>query len=349
MDQLSAKSQILCVASFHDLVSSPFDAGINAFCWKRELAGDLSESVDRIKLNENLETVSEQELNELEVSEQGKLVRETFAAAVSRKTISLIISLLIFSCSNHQDKKLENGIPCEDPTIPIKVFSSSISSSKYIGQEFPTCFESAFSDSTVLVAKTECGTNFYSFQTINIGKINIESGKIIACDPIVLRDAVAFMDVFPTGYFDVQLAITQDSSRNGRVAFSRILFSNEPVYQWKYAVRDNQRGISVIDTTVFLDCHPVDGGQGLFIDRIAAEKFNLLDQKEWSKAFSNSKWYKSDFFGSIHKFENYSLATFATGHGDGCYGSFIGLDRSGNICRLLTDFQMVIWWKRGSA
>ncbi len=265
------------------------------------------------------------------------------------KIISVLVSLLIFSCSNHQDKKLENGIPCEDPTIPIKVFSSSISSSKYKGQEFPTCFEAAFSDSTILEVKTECGTNNYSFQTLNIGKLKIESGKIIACDPIVLRDAISFTDVFPTGDFDVQLAITQDSSKNGRVAFSRILFSNEPVYKWSYAVRDNQQGISVVDTAVFLDCYGVDGGQGVFIDEIAAKKFNLMGQSEWRKAFSNSKWYKSDFFGSLHKFEDHSLAAFETGHGDGCYGSFIGFDKSGNICRLLTDFQIVLWWKRGNA
>lgn len=264
------------------------------------------------------------------------------------KTISLIISLLVFSCNNLKNKKLENGIPCEDPTIPITVFSSTISTSKYIGEEFPSCFEAAFFDSTGLTVKTDCGTKKYSFKTLNIGKIKIESGKVITCDPIFLRDAVPFTDIFPIGDFDVQLAITQDSSKNGRVAYSRILFSKEPVFKWTYAVSNNQKGISVVDTTVFLDCYGVDGGRGLFIDEIAAEKFNLLGQTEWNKAFTQSKWYKSDFFGCLHKFENCSLAAFGTGNGDGCYGSFIGLDKSGNICRLLTDFQIVIWWKRSS-
>jgi hypothetical protein len=265
------------------------------------------------------------------------------------KIISLIIPFLLLACDNKQEKKLVGGIPCEDPSIPVAVFSSSISSSKYVGQEFPTCFEAAFSDSTILSVQTQCDKKTYLFRTLNIGKIKIESGKIIACDPIVLHDATAFTDEFPIGDFDVQLAITQDSCGNGRVAFSRILFSNVPVHKWVYAVRDNQIGRSVIDTIVFLDCYGVDAGQGLFIDKIASEKFNLMGQSEWTKAFSNSKSLKPDYFGSMHKFENYSLATFGTGYGDGCYGSFIGFDKTGNICRLLTDFQIIIWWKRGSA
>ncbi len=70
-----ADNQVLFVTSFHHLISTPFIGEINAICWKRELAGDFSEIVDRVKLNENLETVSEQELNDLDLSEQGQLAR----------------------------------------------------------------------------------------------------------------------------------------------------------------------------------------------------------------------------------------------------------------------------------
>lgn len=278
--------------------------------------------------------------------EKADICMETVSQSLIKKIIPLIVSLLFFSCNHLPDKKVENGIPCEDPTIPVTVFSSSISSSNYKGHEFPACFEAAFSDSSTLAVKTECGTTTYSFQTLNLGKIRIESGKIIACDPIVLSDAVAFTNLFPTGDFDVQLSVTQDSSQSGRVAYSRILFSNAPVNKWVYVVRDNQREVSIRDTIVFLDCSGADAGQALYIDTVARAKFNLMGESEWTKAFSHQKWYDLDFYGTIHKFESHSLAAFGTGHGDGCYGSFIGFDVAGNICRLLTDFQIIIWWKQ---
>jgi hypothetical protein len=49
--------------------------------------------------------------------------------------------------------------------------------------------------------------------------------------------------------------------------------------------------------------------------------------------------------GYIYSFEGYNLATFSTGYGNGCYATFIGFDKKGNICQLLTDFGLIQWWK----
>ena len=72
----SASNQILQVSNFHDLVSTPFQGDMNAICWNRELAGDFSEIVKQVDLNENLATLDEEELRELKLSEQGQLARE---------------------------------------------------------------------------------------------------------------------------------------------------------------------------------------------------------------------------------------------------------------------------------
>ncbi len=34
------------------------------------------------------------------------------------------------------------------------------------------------------------------------------------------------------------------------------------------------------------------------------------------------------------------LATFTTGYGDGCYATYIGFDKEGHACQLLTDFEL---------
>lgn len=71
------KSQIHQVTNFQNLVSTPFHGEMNAICWKRELAGDFSEIIQKVKLNEeNIVVLDEDDLLELKLSEQGQLARE---------------------------------------------------------------------------------------------------------------------------------------------------------------------------------------------------------------------------------------------------------------------------------
>ena len=75
IDLSSAENAILCVTNFQDLVSTPFYGEMNAICWTRELTGDFSEIVKKIKLTENIATVEQEELRELQLSESGQLAR----------------------------------------------------------------------------------------------------------------------------------------------------------------------------------------------------------------------------------------------------------------------------------
>ena len=71
-----AENQIQYVTNFQDLVSTPFQGEINAICWTRKLTGDFSEIVKKVALNENITVIDEEELRELQLSEQGQLARE---------------------------------------------------------------------------------------------------------------------------------------------------------------------------------------------------------------------------------------------------------------------------------
>lgn len=71
-----AENQIHRVASFQDLVSTPFQGEVNAICWSRQLAGDFAEIVNKVELNENIAELNEEQLWALELSEQGQLARE---------------------------------------------------------------------------------------------------------------------------------------------------------------------------------------------------------------------------------------------------------------------------------
>ena len=73
----NSKNQIQNVNSFQDLIATPFQEQTNAICWNRQLIGDFSEIVKKVELKENIVTLDEEELLELQLSEQGQLARET--------------------------------------------------------------------------------------------------------------------------------------------------------------------------------------------------------------------------------------------------------------------------------
>jgi hypothetical protein len=76
IDLTQAEHQIHRVTHFQDLVSTPFHGEINAICWTRELIGDFSEIVNKVELQEDITVLDEEELRELQLSEQGQLARE---------------------------------------------------------------------------------------------------------------------------------------------------------------------------------------------------------------------------------------------------------------------------------
>ena len=65
-----------CVTNFQDLISTPFHGAMNAVCWTRKLTGDFFEIVNKVALNENIAVLDEEELRQLQLSEQGQLARE---------------------------------------------------------------------------------------------------------------------------------------------------------------------------------------------------------------------------------------------------------------------------------
>jgi len=71
-----AENQIQTVTNFQNLVSTPFHGDINAICWTRKLTADFSELVKMLELYGNITVIDQEDLLELELSEQGNLARE---------------------------------------------------------------------------------------------------------------------------------------------------------------------------------------------------------------------------------------------------------------------------------
>lgn len=207
-------------------------------------------------------------------------------------------------------------------------------------EKFPVIFETAFIDNT----KAKEANSEIEFKKKFIGNLKISSGKIIACDPLVLFENEPFNTQFPVGVFPVELSIAQIKT-DQRVAFARILFSDERVARWDYALLKGQDPTMLKKGEIF--GYGVDSGTGAFMDMEAHNSLskamdkneNLFEEiiEEMDKTYVHTRSW------CIYAINEENVAMFSSGYGDGGYQSYIGYDEKGNICRLLTDFYIISW------
>lgn len=249
---------------------------------------------------------------------------------------AIVFALLIWFASkfsyNISNGKNENASTTS--IIPEGIPGAKALNYQVKANSFPNVFEQAFNKDFLFASPDS-----FSFKSYEVGKINIESGKVTACDPVVIQDAGAFAQLFPKGKYPVEAAMTQ-----GRIAYCRIKFSNEPVKKWYAALMPGQDSIDI--TSDKIHCFGVDAGQAFFADEKAVRAFDYKNDDVWKDAFIDASE-KSHYTAYMYDFGSHNLAVFATGYGDGCYACYIGYDSTGKVCRLLADFQIVQYtdWK----
>jgi hypothetical protein len=247
----------------------------------------------------------------------------------------LLIVLLFISCNNFsKNGKLiaQNYKAATRDTI--KIMSYDVTAK-------PIIFETAFFQGTV-VKEDSTSIKFYA---LNIGKIQVQNGSLIASEPWWMYGKQPFITKFPIGQFPVQLAIAK-ANQNEFVAFSRILFSDDPVDHWEFALKEGQTQMSIFGDSIYL--YSVDSGIGGFVDDSSYNNFQALDKASQSqvmdtltKELDNNK----NLYANINC-KNVNIVAFSSGLGDGRYATYIGFDKDGNPCRLLTDFDLIDWRKK---
>ena len=205
----------------------------------------------------------------------------------------------------------------------------------YIPKHLETAFDKGFT------YKDE-SNNIYKLYTYIIGDIIIKDGYIVACDPFLYNNDLPFTKKFQTGNFPVELAVAQIDD-DERVAFARIKFSNESPTSWTIAVCDGQ-DISKLNVDEIFG-YGVDAGTGAFMDTSGAKEFmNFLTEEENNFQIlidEMEKNYKHTWDWLLWDRNNTNVAMFKSGWGDGLYATYIGYDKAGSICRLVTDFAVI--------
>jgi hypothetical protein len=200
---------------------------------------------------------------------------------------------------------------------------------------FPLFFDAAYREGTTITQ----GTKTYTFTTTNLGFLMVESGKVICCDNVNSFHAKPFTQVFPIGKFPVELALLNAPGYSS-VALARVTFKNDTVSRWTYALLPGQQEKSIAREDIY--CYSVDAATALFIDSVANDQLSNMSEDEWVNTFVQQAMEHQ--YGFLHAFNNHNMAIFTTGEGDGCYCTYIGYNRKGEVCYLLTDFALFRWW-----
>lgn len=240
-------------------------------------------------------------------------------------------------------------VACQNgPSDKIKVLSNetldTIKTTQPLSPAEPALFESAFIQGTTEKI-SDASVSFYG---INIGKLKLNSGRIVACDPLHIDEyGIPYTQVFPIGEFPVQLSIVKIKEEEA-IAFARIKFSDEPVVRWDMAILSGQS--SPAEKTKDVNGYSVDASVGIFMDEQAKkgiDPHDIWEKESKHELFKEmAKHNHNDWRYTIYNFGSDNLAAFSTGFGDGRYASYIGFDAAGKPCRLLTDFDLLDSWKK---
>jgi len=196
---------------------------------------------------------------------------------------------------------------------------------------------------------------------LDIGELNLPTGKIIASDPFFTDSVQPFRTKVKAGKYPVKIYFVKIEEHHHRVAFAKLIFSDSKAVKWKLAIQEGTdlEEVKKLNEGEYFG-FPVDAGMGAFIDE-AVNKNYLLEIDEFYRENADKNYYndllshefKVSTKGSPlsseegdwnnHKVKNNpneNIIMFSSGWGDGYYPVYWGLDQHNEIVDLIIDFMI---------
>lgn len=206
-------------------------------------------------------------------------------------------------------------------------------------------------------------TNSYKnteLKFLELGKLNLPTGKIVACDPLVsLGECLAFTKIVAPGIYPVITCIANSGGFEGRYAAVKLQFKNTKAVKWGLALTEGQNTADLTNEDSFYG-YFVDAGLGCFCDLETQTNYLKFDRDFYSKD-PNGNIYDNFFAAEFKKnadpnnphdigdWLNFYLPNepkqnvimFHSGFGDGVYPCYWGIDEKEEICSLVVDFMVL--------
>ncbi len=190
--------------------------------------------------------------------------------------------------------------------------------------------------------QSETGVIDWPVTLVEIGRIPLDNGLLVACDPYISSpDHLPFVRTLPAGEHLVAAAKVRISETHHRIAAAVLCSGVNPVCSWELAYTDPEELAALVADDDFVG-YGVDAATGCFAGPLAfaaAVEVLAADDGTVTDPLSTA------LFASEHKAvvirpapRAGHVAMFATGWGDGIYPTWFGLDRWGDVTVTLTDF-----------
>jgi hypothetical protein len=203
-------------------------------------------------------------------------------------------------------------------------------------------------------------TNDIPVEIHHLGDLNITSGKIVACDPMIcLYDSLPFTKTVQPGKYPVIACKAKDAHDGHKYAIVKLEFSKERATKWEMALAEEQ---DIDELTDDDECFgfPVDAGLACFCDAATQQLYNQFDSDFMDKNpkgnlyddFMEAEFRKnalnphdSEAIGDWLNFyipdkPDHNVIMFNSGFGDGTYACYWGTTDDGAICSLIIDFEV---------
>jgi len=191
--------------------------------------------------------------------------------------------------------------------------------------------------------------------THQIGELILTSGKLVACDLLIVPDDRYFIkERLNPGRYPVFVSVADFyPAGDTRIACAALCISGESTIKWKVATINEPDSEQEEERYSY----GVDSGTGSFMDVDAAQ---IIAPLVWEQSGERDKFeefcdrvlaeMQKNLFGE-HGTANWAnmrvsdssetnIVTFSSGWGDGGYASFWGYDASGKLTSLVTDFAL---------
>ncbi|GMU65868.1 MAG: hypothetical protein AMXMBFR36_21420 [Acidobacteriota bacterium] len=205
----------------------------------------------------------------------------------------------------------------------------------------PEWIERAFAGESV-----SAGGEEHQFSVHQLGQVELPSGRLAASDPFVTPDPEPFPLSLKPGKYPVDIAVSQVSPTDQRVAFARVRFSDEAPRKWAMVSVGGQDA-SLLGPEEILG-YGVDAGTGCFMSPEAgvllAKRMNRESSYFESMIEEMQRSYRDTWSWSRIQpapSESLGIIAFSSGYGDGVYASYLGSNGSGAPACLVTDFGIV--------
>lgn len=185
-------------------------------------------------------------------------------------------------------------------------------------------------------------------QRRSIGELDLPSGKLVACDPLVHPSTEHFEVELDPGTYPVKLVIAQLRDECP-IAYAIIEVDESPARRWELATVPSE------DTTPMSDeahGYAVISSLGCFTDAVTATRLMEYTEMAMHDEDEIERLLRGDL--RRHRKDGYSwanihdpilgsgnLVVFTSGTGEGLYKTYVGYGEDGAITRVVTDFEVL--------